>query len=48
MNYAWFLIGMLAMALIEWLWTMDWSKEEVDTDFLTDPAQEDEYYADPK
>lgn len=44
----WFILGMLAMALIEWLWTRDWSKPEVDTDFLTDPALEDEYRADLK
>ena len=43
MSYAWVALGgALAMALIEWLWTRDWSKEEVDTDFLTDPALEDE------
>lgn len=43
MSYAWAaLAGALAMALIEWLWTRDWSADEVDTDFLTDPTMEDE------
>lgn len=42
MSYACFLLGMLAMALLEWLWTRDWFADEPDTDYLTDPAIEDE------
>jgi len=34
--------GALAMALIEWLWTRDWSTDEPDTDFLIDHELEDE------
>jgi len=34
--------GALAMAIMAWAWHHDWSVPEVDTDFLTDPAMEDE------
>lgn len=42
MKYGWFILGMLAMALIEWLWTRDWSADEPNTDYLTDPDLENE------
>lgn len=48
MSHAWSALGGAAvMALLEWLWTRDWSDSEVNSDFLLDPTMENDY-ADPK